>query len=124
MMDLVEKKAVHVQIMPEEAVNSKKAMLEVQLNLLSILKNIISVKELRAQEIKAKTELRINIQEVLKNLKGILDVMPIPEEIKLGEVKVEAREGGGKKPPKETRKLKIEAELEELKKQIALLGSM
>ncbi len=119
----IEKKAVHVQIVPEEAVNSKKAMLEIQLNLLSILKNIISIRELRAQEIKAKTELRISIQEVLKNLKGILDVMPIPEEIKLGEVKVEARVGG-EKVLKETKKLKIESELEELKRQIAMLSRM
>lgn len=76
-MTHVQSSAVHVQIMRGEAQEARKTLLEVQLLLLSTVRNLLAIKELRETEFRIKREGRSKMQEVSRLIKDITSALPL-----------------------------------------------
>jgi len=77
-----EQNLIHVRIEPEEALDSKKAILSSQMSLLIILKIIKKYKLLRIEELKTKEDLHKKIKETnteIGKLQLTLPKLKIPE---------------------------------------------
>lgn len=125
-MKNVESQAVHVEIMADEAVEFKKNLLEMQLHLLDILKALITVKELRKDEFKLKEETRTKIKEITKEIERMLGTLPVSEGITAGRTgfkkKLSKFEPVIKKAKETKERMKIDAELKDIKRQLEKLG--
>ncbi|MFH1248865.1 MAG: hypothetical protein V1660_01830 [archaeon] len=82
-MAQVDKSSVHVQILNEEAVDSKKAALELQLLTLNSMRNLLTIKELRKLEFDAKRQARTKFQEISKLIKEIKELLPVLKDMDL-----------------------------------------
>lgn len=133
-MAKVEANAVHVKVMPDEALDSKRMLLEIQLNLLGAIRKIISYKELREEEFQAKKEARMKIQEVGRLVKDTLSILPLLEQaeeskgvkgynISFEEAKkqVARKDETEKTKAKKDKKTKLDEELELIKQKLESL---
>jgi len=119
----VETQAVHVEILNSEAVEYKRDLLEIQLHLLDIIKAIISTKELRKAEFKLKEETRGKIREIAAEIDKIIGGLPVSDVETHATRKAAAKFRPLKKEARETKeKVRIDAELKEIKKQLEKLG--
>ena len=67
---------LHIKINIEEAINSKRNLLNSELNLLNIIKRIQSYKKLRTLELKTKSLLRTQLKKVTKDITEIKKSLP------------------------------------------------
>lgn len=122
----VETRAVHIKVLNNEAVESKRILLEMQLLLLSTVRRIISIKEMREEEFKTKKEARLKMQDVSRAVREILSTLPLLEQadeskgIKGFDISMPAAK---KKPFKEksSRKARLDEELEAIKRRLEKL---
>ena len=128
-MPNVESHAIYAEIMPSNAIECKRYLLETELHLLNILKTLLTVKELRRIEFKAKAEARIKMKEVVDGINRILFDLPISEALKYAPKLTSEKEVGKKKTiedeltKKEAKeKSRIEAELLEIKRKLEQLN--
>ncbi len=73
----IESGAVHVKILPDEAVEFKRDFLEMQLHLLNILKASINIKELRKAEFSLKTDAKARMKEITGEIEKIIGELPV-----------------------------------------------
>lgn len=119
----VETQAVHVEILNSEAVECKRDLLEIQLHLLNIIKAIISTKELRKTEFRLKEETRAKIKGIAAEIDRIIGGLPVSDVETHATRKEPAKYRPLKKEAKETKeKVRIDAELREIKRQLEKLG--
>lgn len=76
----VETGAVHVKVLNNEAIESKRILLEMQLLLLNTIRHVISVKEMREEEFQTKREARLRMQDISRAVKEILSTLPLLEQ--------------------------------------------
>lgn len=120
----VETQSVHVQIIPSEAVDSKRNLLETELHLLNILKAMIAIKELRKTEFRLKTEARTKMRELARDIDKILATLPVSEAmLKEGRKRLFEIEPLIKETKEKKEKIKIDVELKEIRKQLEKLGA-
>ena len=82
---MAEEKLIHVKLEYEEAVQSKKDILSLEANLLTILQTIKRYHPLRIEELKSKSKVYTRIKEIVKNLKQLERTLPkikIPQILK------------------------------------------
>ncbi|MFH0831312.1 MAG: hypothetical protein V1886_00380 [archaeon] len=119
----IETGAVHVKILPDEAVEFKRDFLEMQLHLLNILKASINIKELRKTEFSLKTDAKSRMKEITGEIEKIIGMLPVGEGFahaaKRDLFELEPVMKGAKGVKEKTR---IDAELREIKKQLEKLG--
>jgi len=73
---------IHVKFEYEEACQSKKDILSLEMNLLKILRAIKKYHPLRSEELKTKSKLHRKIKEVITNIGKLQTILPrlkIPE---------------------------------------------
>lgn len=122
-MQDIKRKSVFVQVLPEDALQSKKELLEIELHLLHILKTFLSIKELRKRQLKIKKDVRARMRDITLNINKIFSQLPTEEigPTKLFKEKEEPlQELLTKTESKE--KVRIEAELREIKKKLDKLA--
>jgi len=123
-MSKVKDTAIHVEILPEEAIEGKRNLLEIELHLLHILKNILSLRQLIKTELKLRKEFRIKTRELLHLINHILSILPIEEVIAEKEKVEEVKETSSKEIEKKTltkgKRARIDAELREIKRKSRL----
>jgi len=127
-MSNVKSHAIYAEIMPSNAVECKRYLLETELHLLNILKTLLTVKELRRIEFNAKAEARVKMKEVVDGINKILFDLPISEALKYAP-KLTPEKEAKKKPAEDEltkkeakEKSRIEAELLEIKKKLEQLS--
>jgi hypothetical protein len=123
-MPKIKEAAVHVEILPNEVLESKRNILEIQLHLLNIIKALLSLKELIKTEVGFKKEIRNRMKEIGYMINQTLNILPLEELLAKGEerevkeaVKVEKEEAILPKG----KRAKIDAELQEIKKKLRKL---
>ncbi|MBI5148946.1 hypothetical protein HZA33_04675 [Candidatus Pacearchaeota archaeon] len=127
-MTEVESRVVHVRIEPEEAIENKRKLLEMQVNMLNIFKRYYNFKALNRQEGKSRQLIRRIVNEVDREFDAITNMLPKEEEgakpllkVKRGKL-LGAEEESQAVAKKETATSKIELELKELQERIAKLS--
>lgn len=118
----IKNKSVFVQVIPDEALASKRDLLEIELHLLDILRTFLSIKEFRKLQLKIKRETRKKMGEITTNINKIFSCLPVEEALpkKLFKEKEEPLQAMLTKPEAEE-KVRIEAELREIRKKLEKL---
>ena len=104
----------HIKLNFEEALNAKKQLLSIELNLLHTIKKVKAYKILRKKEITSKNNLKTSIKTLDSRINLILSSFP-NEESKLKTSKKR------KQRKKEKENKKIKKELEEIKEKLSKL---
>lgn len=125
-MPEVKEAAVHVEILPSEAIDSKRNILEMELHLLDVLRNLLSLKELIKFEIALKKETRTKMREMSHTIKQVLDILPVEEVLpKKEEEEIRKAIEFGKEKEEEMlprgKRARLDAELQDIKRKLEKL---
>ncbi len=124
------KSPIYSKIEYEDAVSSRKNVLEMQVNLLNTLKNIEEYKDLRKKELIWKIKMKALLKDVHEKVKDIESKVPKAEELKeyhkdnilkeivTKEEKIELREETKSKEKKIKKETSIQSELEEIQRKL------
>ena len=107
--------SLHIKIEPYEVTESRRQILYIEMNLLNVIKKLSNFRKLRNEELQKKSAIKTEINEIKKRLDNLKKILP------------SANFGSKKKQIEEIKKekekrMKIEEELEEIKKKIELLS--
>lgn len=121
----IESRLVHIRIEPEEAVENKKRLLEMEILMLEIMKKYYMFKKLDKEEGKYRQMIRRIVTEITHELNNMTEILPKLEEhakpllkVKRGALLGEESQAGAKSRIEEQ---KIEDELQEIKDRLAKL---
>jgi len=109
---------VHVKVEYNEAVESKKDILSLQLNLIKTIKNIREYKIARLKELKLKNKLKRTTASALTNIKKIENALP---KIKLNKISKRKTESYVMNINKSSRDLVLERELQDIQEKLMAL---
>ena len=130
------KSPIYSKIEYEDAVSSRKNVLEMQVNLLNTLKNIEEYKDLRKKELIWKIKMKSLLKDVHEKVKDIESKVPKSEELKefenkknifkdnilkeivTKEEKIELREETKSKEKKIKKESSIQSELEDIQRKL------
>lgn len=104
---------LHIKLEAEEAINSKKALLSTEINLLNIIKKIQSYRNLRNTELKEKIALRTNLKNLSSEIKKLRALLPKLKQKREGEEEEKISE--------KVKKVKLEDELKEIRQRLKQL---
>ena len=110
---------VHVKAEYNEAVESKKDILSLQLNLINTIKNIRGYKVARMKELKLKNKLKRATASALTNIKKIENALPKIKLNKISKRKTESYIGSINN--KSSRDLVLERELQDIQEKLMAL---
>ncbi|MEM3113329.1 MAG: hypothetical protein QXI33_02805 [Candidatus Pacearchaeota archaeon] len=134
---MANKSPVYSKIEYENALSSRKNALQMQINLLNIIRNIGEYKDLRKKEFIRKIKIKSLLKEIKEKIKEIESKVPKSEELKLvekfnkknyakeittKEEKKEMKEAEKLKEKKRKKEYSIESELEEIKRKLEEIG--
>jgi hypothetical protein len=117
---------VHVKVDYNEALESKKSLLSLEMDLLRIIKSIRAYKQIRSKELKEKVKLSKKIKESLADLRKIHRIFPkikIPQTQVNKKVEKESPEEKKKRKRAEKYDITIEQELQEIQKKLSSLNN-
>jgi len=109
---------VHVKLDYNEALEAKKDLLSLELELIKILKIIKEYKSMRIRELRLKKQLRGKTSSTLTNTKRILGILP---KIKLHNLLGNSIKFTKEKRETDVRDLSLENELEQIKEKLRAL---
>jgi hypothetical protein len=117
---------VHVKVDYNEALESKKSLLSLEMDLLRIIKSIRAYKQIRSKELKEKVKLSKKIKESLADLRKIHRIFPkikIPQTQVNKKVEKESPEEKKKRKRAEKYDITIEQELQDIQKKLSSLNN-
>lgn len=117
---------VHVKVDYDEALESKKSLLSLEIDLLRIIKSIRTYKQIRSKELKEKVKLSKKIKESLADLRKLHRIFPkikIPQTQINKKVEKETPEEKKKRKRAEKYDITIEQELQDIQKKLSSLNN-
>jgi len=111
--------AVHVKLEYEEAVESKKSLLSLEMGLLRVIQSIRKYKHSRNQEIKTKIKLNTKVKSVLMDLRKIEKSLPKIRILNI--TKKETPEEKQRNRREEKYNLTVEQELQDIQRKLGSL---
>jgi len=127
-MTEIESKTVHVKIEPSQAIQSKRALLEMEISLLNMLRIFEEFRTVRKEETRQEEEARKCIKNFESEIEKLLGMLPQKEEKEKIEEEFEVEEKEKievekkKKAKGISRKKRFELELKEIKQRLEALA--
>jgi len=122
----IESKVVHIKIEPEEAIDNKRKLLEMQISMLNMIKKYYNFKKFNREEGKNRIMIRRLVNEITRDIDSMSNMLPKEEagarpilKVKRGKLLGEESQATLNRKSEEKR---LDEELEEIQERLAKLG--